>query len=149
MSQNKISVSEIISKKLFKNKDYNKIIRLLLVDDMDDYRKLIKRLLRMHLTQYNFSIVEASDGVEAKRYSESYYFDLVLTDFEMPLMNGYDLSLKLKEKNKNLTIISFSASYNKDLNDCTKEDPYDYVIQKGTDNKEVVKTINNALLKLV
>jgi len=148
MNQNKISVSEIISRKLFQNKDCNKIIRLLLVDDTEDYRTLIKILLRIHLTQYNFSIVEASDGFEAQEYSETHYFDLVLTDYEMPLMNGYDLSLKLKENNKDLTIISFSASHNKHLDDYKKGKPYDYVIEKGISNKEIIATINNALLTL-
>jgi len=149
MTQNKISISEIISKKLFIEKGCNKIIRLLLVDDTEDYRKLIKRLLKLHLTQYNFSIVEAKDGVEAQEYSKSHYFDLVLTDHEMPLMNGYDLSLNLKKINKDLTIISFSASYDKNLNESKKNKyPYDYCIEKGINNQEVVATINNAILEL-
>ena len=35
--------------------------------------------------------------------------DLVITDYRMPKMNGYEFSLKIKELNNNIKIILISA----------------------------------------
>src|SRR5271154_3660442 len=73
-----------------------KIIRLLLVDDHPVVRKGIASVLARHP---RIDIVgEAADGAEAIRMARELAPDLVLTDIEMPEMNGLAMSeVLLKE----------------------------------------------------
>jgi CheY-like chemotaxis protein len=47
----------------------------------------MKKILRSE----GFSTIQAHDGLEAKRILEKEQFDLVLTNWQMPNMNGYEL----------------------------------------------------------
>jgi signal transduction histidine kinase/CheY-like chemotaxis protein len=60
-------------------------LRILLVEDSEDNR----RLIQSYLKHYPFQIDTAEDGREAlRRYQEATY-DLVLMDVQMPVMDGY------------------------------------------------------------
>lgn len=63
-------------------------LRVLVVDDSRTARKFVMKVLSQLGVEH---IIEAENGVEAtERLAES-FFDLVLTDFHMPKMNGYEL----------------------------------------------------------
>ena len=59
--------------------------RILLVEDNEDNRMLIKAYLR----QAPFVVVEAENGAEAVARFKSDLFDVVLMDVQMPVMDGY------------------------------------------------------------
>lgn len=67
---------------------------ILLVED----EKIIRELMREILSNAGYDVTTAGDGVEAldicKTGEKS--FDLLITDFEMPQMNGRELAEKLK-----------------------------------------------------
>ncbi len=68
--------------------------KILLVDDDPAQRML----LNMCLEQGDFSVVEASNGVEAFELLEREPdIRLVVTDLDMPVMNGFDLISKVRE----------------------------------------------------
>ncbi len=58
----------------------------------------LRGLVRQTLEQLGYTIIEATDGYEALRIIEegSSEIHLLLTDVIMPLMNGYELALRLK-----------------------------------------------------
>jgi len=63
-------------------------VRALIVDDSRAIRTIIKRML----TDVGFEVVEATDGVDAlRRLKEIGQADVLLVDWNMPEMNGYDL----------------------------------------------------------
>ena len=63
-------------------------MRALIVDDSRATRTIIKRML----TEVGFEVVEATDGVDAlRRLKEIGQADVLLVDWNMPEMNGYDL----------------------------------------------------------
>lgn len=62
---------------------------VLIVDDSAVMRNLIRRGLRQAGVQVNESL-EASDGAQALALLERHSVDLVLTDVNMPNMNGLD-----------------------------------------------------------
>lgn len=66
--------------------------RVLVVDDDQDYRGTICRLLE----QNGYEAIEAPDGAEGLRRALAERPDLVLLDFNLPLMNGYELLLQLR-----------------------------------------------------
>jgi len=69
-------------------------MKLLVVDDSSVIRKIIKATADV----LQMDTIEAQDGIEAleileKRHKE---IDLVLLDWNMPEMNGYDVLVKIK-----------------------------------------------------
>ena len=67
---------------------------VLLVDDSSTMRKIISRSLRQAGLDFG-EIFEASDGLEALALLEKESIDIVLSDINMPNMNGIEL---LREK---------------------------------------------------
>ena len=63
-------------------------MRALIVDDSRATRTIIKKML----SEVGFEVFEAADGVEAlRRLKEIDPPDVLLVDWNMPEMNGYDL----------------------------------------------------------
>lgn len=60
--------------------------RVLTVDDEKDIRESIKQLLE--LTLKDVEVVTAEDGEDALRILSAGHFDLILTDYKMPKMDG-------------------------------------------------------------
>ena len=72
-------------------------MKLLIVDDSKAMRMIVRRTLR----QAGFDdheVQEAGDGIEALKVMEGYQPDLILSDWNMPNLNGIDLLRKLREQ---------------------------------------------------
>jgi len=95
-------------KKNFKNKLISKIknplkqmktLKLLLAEDTEDNRLLIKTFLKKE----DIEITEALNGKEALDLFRKNQYDLVLMDMQMPVMDGYTATKKIRkyeEENK-------------------------------------------------
>ena len=71
--------------------------RLLLVED----NELNREIARFILTDMGFLVDEAENGQEALnilRTSAQYYYDLVLMDVQMPVMNGYEATAAIRRE---------------------------------------------------
>ena len=66
--------------------------KLLIVDDA----KLFLRSFRRLLCKEGYDVTTAEDGLEAMEHLQKEAFDLVVTDIEMPRMNGIDMLKKIK-----------------------------------------------------
>ncbi len=66
--------------------------RILSVDDSSTIRGMVKAILE----DEGFEVVSANDGVEAMEIARQQTFDLVLSDINMPNMNGISLVSKLR-----------------------------------------------------
>jgi two-component system chemotaxis response regulator CheY len=66
---------------------------ILAVDDSASMRKMVS----FTLTSAGFHVVEAVDGEDAYRKAQAQAFDLVLTDQNMPGMDGLTLTRTLRE----------------------------------------------------
>jgi len=65
---------------------------VLIVDDCDTTRKLLSYIIR----ERGFKIIGASNGIEALELLATNPVDIVLTDLNMPQMDGYELSRNLR-----------------------------------------------------
>ncbi len=61
---------------------------ILLVEDIDSNREIVIEFL----SNYNFKILIAENGLEAVSMSKKYLPDLILMDIHMPVMNGIEAS---------------------------------------------------------
>jgi chemosensory pili system protein ChpA (sensor histidine kinase/response regulator) len=62
-------------------------LRLLLVDDSVSVRKVVSKMLG----RAGYEVTTANDGQDALEVLRQQSFDVVLTDLEMPRLNGYEL----------------------------------------------------------
>lgn len=65
-------------------------MRILIVDDSAMMRAMVKRVIKLADVQVE-EILEAGNGAEALALLESHDVQLLLTDINMPVMNGADL----------------------------------------------------------
>lgn len=68
---------------------------ILLVEDNDDFRFYLKENMKAY-----YHIIEATDGVSGWQKTLSAHPDLVVSDVNMPLMNGMALCTKIKSDNR-------------------------------------------------
>lgn len=68
--------------------------RILIVDDEKSVRVMLFSVLRIG----NYAIDVAENGSQAIDYIEKTIYDLVITDYMMPGMNGLELIQKIKSK---------------------------------------------------
>lgn len=66
---------------------------ILAVDDSPSMRKMVS----FTLTGAGHQVVEAVDGIDAYEKAQAQAFDLVLTDQNMPRLDGLGLTRKLRE----------------------------------------------------
>lgn len=86
---------------------YTKNLSILFVEDHDDLRENTTEILKNFFNKVDC----AEDGKEAlKKYKEnSKYYDIVLSDIQMPNLNGVELTSKLYELNPSQLLIILSA----------------------------------------
>ena len=111
--------------------------RVLIVDDNNDIRNVISEYLLIE----GFEIGIAENGVNALKLFIDKDFDLVLTDFQMPYMDGLILACEIKKVNPKTLIIIMSGNIHTDLQ--TKY-VADYIIAKPFGLDEMHNLINYA-----
>ena len=87
-------------------------MKLLLVDDSGTMRAIQKRcLLRLGVTEEE--IIEAGDGKAALDVFANGDFDLVLTDWNMPNMDGLSLLKNIRQQNTEIQVIMVTTEAEK------------------------------------
>lgn len=66
--------------------------RILVVEDQEDNRTILRDLL----TAAGFTVLEARDGGEGLAMARALVPDLVLMDIQMPVMDGYETTRRIK-----------------------------------------------------
>ncbi|GBC60119.1 hybrid sensor histidine kinase/response regulato r [Desulfonema ishimotonii] len=72
--------------------DGNDSLQILLVDDSVSTREIEKSILE----SYGYAVTLAGDGAEGLEKARRFKYDLVITDVEMPRMNGFSLTAQLR-----------------------------------------------------
>ncbi len=80
--------------------------RILLVEDEEPLRASLRMMLELDGHQ----VTEASNGAEALKLFTIGDFDLVMTDFEMPVMEGNELAASIKLLAPSVPILMVTAS---------------------------------------
>ena len=83
--------------------------RVLLVEDIDLNREIATEILQ----EAGFTVevaVDGSDAVSMVEKSEEYYYDIILTDIQMPVMDGYEEAVAIRSlKRKDVATVPIIA----------------------------------------
>lgn len=105
--------------------------RILLADDVEINRMIVEELL----SGYPYQVETATNGyecVEKFETSAKGYYDIILMDIQMPLMNGYEATEKIRcskhSDAKEVIIIAMSANaYKEDIKEAERAGMNDYI----------------------
>lgn len=104
-------------------------LKILVVDDFHMMRTAIKNILKeLHYS----NIDEAEDGHIALRMLHKNKYDLVLTDWNMPIMNGLELVKAMKQDNNlnHIPVVMVSAEMIKErVIDAVKAGASGYILK--------------------
>lgn len=111
--------------------------KILIVDDEDEIRDMIKRILRFSA----FEVLEAKDGREAIDLVKSIRPDLITLDLMMPEIDGIKVCQQLKtdDATRNIPIIVLTVAGNRAR---AMEAGADYYLNKLFTIEEFVKVVN-------
>ena len=115
--------------------------RILVVDDEHD----ICMVYQIVLQDAGFECISYLDPVKALKEFRPTYYDLILLDIKMPVLNGFELCKKIIELDKTVHIIFITASeeyYEKFRSQHFPELGKINYIQKPVGNDELVQIVN-------
>ncbi len=83
--------------------------KILVVDDQRDLERLIRQKFRKNIRGKYFEFVYANNGMEALRKLQEAPIDMVLTDINMPGLDGLSLLTKINEIDPTIKTVIMSA----------------------------------------
>jgi CheY-like chemotaxis protein/CheY-specific phosphatase CheX len=115
-------------------------MKALIVDDDPAARYLLKRVLTR---DFNYSVVEAEDGVEALDLLEQHHFSVMLLDVRMPVMDGIETLQQIRNSSKHASLHVVMTTVQKDES-IVALGITDYLV-KTTDTQSFIARLNRAL----
>ena len=115
------------------------ITRLLIADDHQIVRAGLRHILESHP---NWEVVaEASDGKEAVRKAIESKPDIAIIDYSLPIMNGIEVTRRIREHLENTEVLIFTVHENEALiEEILKAGARGYLL-KSDANKNIIEAV--------
>ena len=118
--------------------------KILVAEDSITSRMLLKNILETA----GYQVTVAVDGVEAYNRAKSGEFDLIVSDVDMPMMNGFELTIKIKSDAKlnNIPVILVTSLESRDDRERGIEVGADaYIIKSSFDQGNLLDVIKKLI----
>ena len=115
--------------------------RILIVDDA----KTIRNILSKMLSFMGFEVAVASSGNEGLNLFLKNSFDLVLTDLQMPNIDGWTLAFNIKEESPNTPVVLITGEEKGDVMGKLEGSCVDSVVFKPFSLEDIEETVQNLL----
>jgi CheY-like chemotaxis protein len=115
--------------------------RILLADDNKTIRDMVSSFLKF----LGYEVTLACNGIEALAAFLEHSFDLVLTDLEMPTMDGLSLAGHIKERSPSTPVILLTGADRETVRKKVEKGPFDSVIFKPFMLADLQRSVQGAL----
>ncbi len=125
----------------------NKVKKFLLVDDEPDVTYTIKNILEDNGLQVD----TFNDPITALNSYTSNFYDLVILDIKMPKIDGFELCIKIREKDPKVKICFLTASemyyeeFRKARSELGRLIGEDCFIQKPVKNDDLIRKLTSIM----
>lgn len=128
------SETDLISAQMYK---------VLVVED-----NLINQLItKKTVEKNNYSCKVVADGFKALEILKNEDFDIILMDINMPLMNGFETTRRIRKSGIQIPIIALTAFDKNEITDDALMSGMNDIIVKPFESIQLFTTINNLVLK--
>ena len=120
--------------------DYGKGKKVVLVVDDEPF---VTRVVKLKLSNAGYEVITASNGLEALEKIKTFMPDVVISDVNMPLLNGRELCVRaipLKKEKEFLTIV-ITSSLEKEDRDWAESMDKTVFIEKPFSPKKLMQII--------
>ncbi|HAN78587.1 MAG TPA: two-component system response regulator [Bacteroidales bacterium] len=117
--------------------------RILIVDDFENTRFVVK----FTLENSGYEVLVGENGEDAKRFLDGSRIDLIITDYNMPIMNGLDFSIFVRqtEKYKYVPILILTTDTDEKKKDLARTAQVTGWIQKPFKMDRFLKIVEKSL----
>lgn len=122
--------------------NYTKDVRVLFVDDSMFFRNLTVPFL----TEVGYKVMAVNGAEEALAALKKHTFDVVVTDIEMPKVDGFELTRQIRKlpQGENLKIFGFTATFSEAIQEKIALSGMDNCIMKMEREKLIMAIANHA-----
>jgi len=113
-------------------------VKILIVEDEQRLAEVLKKQFEEH----GFEVEIASDGYIGKQLVETKFFNLIILDINLPIINGYDLCEEIRKTNSVIPIIMLTALGTSDNKVIGFEVGADDYVLKPFDFRELLARVN-------
>lgn len=119
--------------------------KILVIDDS----KVIRMRVKDMLPAGNFEVIEAKDGIEGFNLIQKENPNLIMLDFLLPKMSGWEVYQEIQKQHKLKTIPLVVMSGRKEEVTDKLPEPFEYFafVEKPFDQKQLVDAIREAMMK--
>jgi two-component system chemotaxis sensor kinase CheA len=120
------------------------VTRIMIAEDSD----LTREMLVSRVSRMGYQVFEAVNGQDAWEQLTYREVDLIMTDLDMPLLNGFELIRKLRSdrKTQNIPIVVLSTRNTKESKQQAAQAGADaYIVKSAYNEDELQKTFTRLL----
>ncbi|OLS16303.1 MAG: Nitrogen fixation regulatory protein [Candidatus Heimdallarchaeota archaeon LC_3] len=126
---------------------YQKPIKILHVDDDEDFLKITKMYLEKH-TNRLFDLHTTTDSLKVESMIEKYHYDIILSDYDMPEMDGLTL-LKTLRRTQDIPFIILTGKGREEIVIQALNLGVNYYLQKNHDFKTLFTELSHYIQQIV
>ena len=117
--------------------------RILLVEDNKVSQMIVVNMLERH----QFEVDSADSGTAALKAASSYRFDLVLMDLQMPGMDGFETTHRLRRLPgyENVPILALTANSSSEYHELCRQHGMQAFLSKPVQSPELIQTVQQHL----
>ena len=115
--------------------------KILVVDD----HPVNKQLLKLILEKKGYNVSTAEDGQEAIKKAEEDNFDLIFMDVQMPILDGYEATKRLRNNGTKAPIIACTAGSQENEKEVALSFGMNGILSKPFTKEELEKVLDKYL----
>lgn len=117
--------------------------RILVVED----NKINQMVTRKIIEKNNYTCEVVDDGFAALKILQTQDFDLVLMDINMPQINGFETTKRIRERNLKIPVIALTAYDKEEIYEEAKSCGMNDILIKPFENVQLFQMISNYIAK--